>query len=255
MVLKIVYTTCVLIICLMIYFKIRKKENSIAFIVITGIITTIVGNILIPSGISIFEISDQENTTHKNTIISQQSKNDSFSDEMYSNIKQISDLGCSELKKTTNTEYVANKLLELCVDQPESLAAIVSVFPNALKSVGITETDPLKLEKLLESEGAGELQKKLIGMLKVLLDHPSTEYAYGKFNGSALTLDMHTKDESMDSTVDNVYLAWAAIELDDAPALILTTHVKGYEPETGIFDLRTSFQPIVEFHASSADNN
>ena len=93
MIYKIIYTICILFVCFIVYFKIRKKENSIIFIVITGIITTIVGNMLIPSDISIFEISNHENDTYnKYIIVSQQSENISFSDEMYSYIKNLSNL-------------------------------------------------------------------------------------------------------------------------------------------------------------------
>lgn len=251
MVVKLLYIACVLIICVFIYFKIRQNENSLIFIITTGIIATVLGNLIIPSNISLFEIFNYTNDAVKNKdiIVAQQSKNTTFSDEMYSNITNLASLGCSELKEATNAQVAADELLNICINQPESLAAVVSVFPNSFKAAGLTETNPLAIEELLESDGGGDLQKELVGALSLILDHPSTEYAYGKFSGSALTLDMCIRDENLDITPENVYLAWSAIELDNSPALIVTIHVKDCEPETGIFDLRTGFQPIIEFHA------
>ncbi len=56
MIFNILYIILVLVICIVIYFNIRENEHSLSFIIITGIIATIIGNLLIPSNISVFDI-------------------------------------------------------------------------------------------------------------------------------------------------------------------------------------------------------
>ncbi len=53
---KILYTILILIICGIVYTKIKDNEHSLFFVIITGLITTIVGNLIIPSNISIFDV-------------------------------------------------------------------------------------------------------------------------------------------------------------------------------------------------------
>ena len=45
---KILYTILILIICGIVYTKIKDNEHSLFFVIITGLITTIVGNLIIP---------------------------------------------------------------------------------------------------------------------------------------------------------------------------------------------------------------
>lgn len=53
---KILYTIFILIICIISYYNIKEKAYSLAFIIVTGIIATIIGAFLIPSNISLFDI-------------------------------------------------------------------------------------------------------------------------------------------------------------------------------------------------------
>lgn len=56
MLLKILYTIFVLVICIIIYLKIRDNAHSLGFTIITGLIAAIIGNLLIPSNISLIDI-------------------------------------------------------------------------------------------------------------------------------------------------------------------------------------------------------
>ena len=70
MLLKILYTILVLIICILIYIRIRNNEHSLGFVIVTGIIAAIIGSLLIPSNISLFDIINyvklKLNKTEKN---------------------------------------------------------------------------------------------------------------------------------------------------------------------------------------------
>lgn len=55
MIFKVLYTVVVLIICIVIYYNIKEKDHSLGFIIVTGVITTIIGNFLLPSNIFLFD--------------------------------------------------------------------------------------------------------------------------------------------------------------------------------------------------------
>ncbi len=65
MIFKVIYTLIILIICIVVYNIFKKNEHSLGYIVVTGIFTTIIGNLLIPSDISIFDIFNHFMTTQK----------------------------------------------------------------------------------------------------------------------------------------------------------------------------------------------
>lgn len=56
MILKVVFTLAVLITCIIVYSIIKDKEHSLTAIIVTGVISAIIGNILIPSNISWYDI-------------------------------------------------------------------------------------------------------------------------------------------------------------------------------------------------------
>ena len=56
MIVKLLFTIIVFIICTILYFKFRENEHSLGFLIVTGLISAILVNILIPTNISIFDI-------------------------------------------------------------------------------------------------------------------------------------------------------------------------------------------------------
>lgn len=63
MALKIVYTGIILVVCIIFCIRIKKKNNSMGFAIFTGLIAAIIGNIFIPSDISVFDIFDKVEKT------------------------------------------------------------------------------------------------------------------------------------------------------------------------------------------------
>lgn len=61
------YTIVALIICVLIYLKIRNKKNTLGYIIITALIATIICNFFIPSNISIFDTLNKTEDTISNT--------------------------------------------------------------------------------------------------------------------------------------------------------------------------------------------
>lgn len=64
---KVLYTIVALIICVLIYLKIRNRRNTLGYIIITALIATIICNFLIPSNISIFDALNRTEDTISNT--------------------------------------------------------------------------------------------------------------------------------------------------------------------------------------------
>ena len=72
MLFKILYVILIFIVCLVVYRKVKKKEHSLPYIIITGLIAGIIGNLLIPSDISIFSVArffKEYSKEHKQTTL------------------------------------------------------------------------------------------------------------------------------------------------------------------------------------------
>ncbi len=53
---NILFAFSVFLICIAVYIKFKNKRNSFALMISTALITTIIGNLILPSNISLFDI-------------------------------------------------------------------------------------------------------------------------------------------------------------------------------------------------------
>lgn len=65
MAINIIVTFLIFIVCVQFYVKFKDDENSFVFLVSTTLITTIIGNVFIPSNISLFDILHNKTEVNK----------------------------------------------------------------------------------------------------------------------------------------------------------------------------------------------
>lgn len=82
---KVIFTIIVFLICCAIYLKTRNSNNSLPLIIATGLITTIFGNVIIPSNISLFDITENLTDNSKevvsNSVITSENNSDEKDEE------------------------------------------------------------------------------------------------------------------------------------------------------------------------------
>jgi len=61
MAVKLIFTFFILTVCIQLYAKLKDNKNSFALIISTALITTIIGNIILPSNLSLFDFFNNEN--------------------------------------------------------------------------------------------------------------------------------------------------------------------------------------------------
>lgn len=142
MLLKILYTIFILIICIIICIIIclkgKDKTHSLTFTIVMGIITTIIGNLLIPSNISLFDIFEHTKENSNET--------EDLSPEVTLNLKSLDlvstdeyDLTATTLPNAYNINWSSNNKNIVTVDSNGHLKAVAE--GNATITASITYKD------------------------------------------------------------------------------------------------------------------
>lgn len=107
MIIKITFTLIILIICLIVYSFLKDKKNSLVVIIVSGLISTIIGNFLIPSNISWYDIS----CYIKEEILKEESENDMQVNKIQdsNNNKENTDVKSKNDKSNNTTEHIHTK--------------------------------------------------------------------------------------------------------------------------------------------------
>lgn len=147
--------------------------------------------------------------------------------------------------ESLSTAEARQALLELCASQPEVLAATVSAFPSVITDVaGLSETDPIALDELMDGENAADTQLALLQTLRLLLDAPGVSYQYGKYSGTGDLLYLRMRDPNAKLDPSNLELVWDQAEMKNAKVLIVTANYDDRIREVGYFYLAGGFQRL-----------
>lgn len=110
MVWKVIYTIAVLAICIVLYMIFRKKKYALGVAIASGIIATILGNMFIPSGISIFDIFNHSKESSNESTIAVTENYDNSTE----NIKvEVGNQITTEEKKNMETEETTKENLDI----------------------------------------------------------------------------------------------------------------------------------------------
>ncbi len=155
-------------------------------------------------------------------------------------------------------EATVESMVEICRDQPETLAATVANYPTLLRACGVSEdivneADVLKrsqavLELMTEDEDGARLQERLLGGLSVLLtrDEGYVSFNYYLENGTEKTYYMDVEDDSLGEKPGNIELKLDTAKRTNAKQVqIMVTYEDGHQ-ESGDYNLFCGFQTNLE---------
>ena len=228
MIVKLLFTIIVFIICAILYFNFRDNEHSLGFLIVTGLISAIIGNILIPTNISIFDIfnyttqiSNDTQTDNAETFPSDEDEfisdeSDSISDESDS----ISDNTMNKEPEETSeeapeeTSTIKTEVPELNIPPLNTLDKNINTIPDNLLEIesialnyfegnitGDDQLDTYTFSPPLDGTYRFETMDMLSGVkinLTILnqTGESEGETSYGIENGEGLTIENMVANET-----------------------------------------------------------
>lgn len=166
-----------------------------------------------------------------------------FSSEVSEHDPDLIPFATNQNYETFSTAEVQQALLEICTNQPEVLASTISAFPSVITEVaGISETDPIALDDLMDGEDGADVQLSLLRALRLLLENPGVSYQYGNYTGTGDLLCLRARDPNADPSPSNLELVWTQFEMKNTKILTITANYDDRIKETGYFYLAGGFQ-------------
>lgn len=154
-----------------------------------------------------------------------------------------------------NREGTTSALLEICRNQPETLAATVSAYPSILEACGLDgEMTAKQIDDLLSNgEDGGEIQQKLLDALEAKLTDGGTQFEfYQEYNTERSYYMYNMVSSDAEDTPANIGLQAILTKRSGEKQVKITVPVLDAEGnvvryEAGDFNMPCGFQLNLEF--------
>lgn len=152
------------------------------------------------------------------------------------------------LAKDGNIDDAKQALYRACCERDETLASIMSAFPDILtEECGFSVSDPLSLQELLgDRTTSDDTRRDLLAKLQEILDGRHVLIGFEELSGQWQMLYPYLKDPSLPTSSSNIGLLWVPVQLNQALVLRLRVDYDANRYNEGIFDLSTGFQRIAD---------
>lgn len=171
-----------------------------------------------------------------------------------------SNFGVSKAEYYEDRDGTVEALLDICRNQPETLAATVSAFPSVLQACGLDlkpgasgHIDPREIDLMFNQEGGGDLQERLLKNLQTMLENQDAttlkfyrEYTRAGFSeGSWYMYTMGSDQETVTAASTQLNLDDQVFRNGEYQVRITFSYVDKdgkTQTETGDFNMDCGFQ-------------